>query len=127
MTPGFQAKAEGFKFSFFLFPFFLMVSCHHRIPDPRIRLEVSPPVMKAGTIVRGRAFIEGPVLAVKGRAEVLGSPSYNLKRDEDCGCWVLKGQVPYGQRIRAGKYRVRVEAQFEDGTKGRAWAEVELR
>ena len=120
----FGARAN---FSFFILLFFLAISCHHRIPDYRIRLEISPSVLKAGTVVMGRAFIEGRVLRVKGRAEVLGSPSYKLKKDEACGCWVLKGQVPYGQRIKAGRYRVRVEAEFEDGTKGRAWAEVELR
>lgn len=97
-----------------------------RISDTRIRMEVSPAVVTAGTIVRGRVWVDGGVRSVKGKAEVLGSPVYKLKWNQECGCYDLLGQVPYGSRLRSGHYFLRVDVRFKDGSRGSAWTAIEM-
>lgn len=97
-----------------------------RISDTRIRMEVSPAVVTAGTIVRGRVWVDGGVRSVKGKAEVLGSPVYKLKWNQECGCYDLLGQVPYGSRLRSGHYFLRVDVRFKDGSRGSAWTGIEM-
>lgn len=97
-----------------------------RISDSRIRLELSPSTVTAGSIVRGRVWVQGQAVSVKGKAEVLGSPTYKLKWNDSCDCWVLVGQVPYGSRLRSGHYFLRVDVIFKDGSRGSAWTGIEL-
>ena len=97
------------------------------VADERIRVEISPRVLSPGTVVLVQVFTPEDVERVVGLAEVLGSPRYELKRDEECGCWGGRAMIPIDALIEPGSYTMRAEVKYLDGSWGYGTCEIEYR
>ena len=105
------------------------MGCRHRqlAADARIRLEISPPVISPGVVVMVKVFTPDDAVRVVGSAQVLGSPRYSLKRDEECGCWGGRAMIPIDAVIVPGVYTMRAEVKYADGSWGYGICEIEYR
>jgi hypothetical protein len=99
----------------------------HLIKDDSLRVIVKPRVISPGSVCQVTVYAPEDVVAVEGLAEIWGSPRYRLKYDADCGCWRGRGMVPIDAMIRPGRYRLRAEAHYADGSWGYASVEIEFK
>ena len=97
------------------------------VEDERIRVEVRPRVVTAGSVCSVKVCAPEDAVEVTGRADVRGSPRYRLKYDEGTGCWTGRGMIPLDAIIRPGVYPLRAEVKYLDGSKGFASVEIEFR
>ncbi len=104
-------------------------ACHrrHLVRDERIRVEVEPRIISAGSVCRVKVYAPPDAVEVSGLAEMWGSPRYRLKYDEKCSCWRGRGMVPIDAIIRPGTYSLRAEVKYADGNWGYASTTIEFK
>ncbi len=107
----------------------LALGCQGRqfVRDDSLRVIVEPRLISPGSVCQVTVYAPEEVVQVEGRAEIWGSPRYQLKYDAACGCWRGRGMVPIDAMIRPGKYILRAEARYADGSWGYATVEIEFK
>jgi len=97
------------------------------VRDDNLRVIVKPRLISPGSVCQVTVYAPAEVVQVEGLAEIWGSPRYHLKYDAACGCWRGRGMVPVDAMIRPGRYTLRAEALYADGSWGYASVEIEFK
>ncbi len=86
-------------------------------------LEVSPPDIYPGTVVRLTAKSPLPAVEMRGRLDMLGSPVVALRSQDQGLTWTFLTQIPIDAVWQPGRYRAVVEGQTAAGEPlwGEAW------